>query len=243
MRGVYISRAETGGLLRRPMAAENDRMEPADDEDVMPTRVRYRRAPAQDSAEALYIQMSDSPSVLGIALLVSCSAGWVLMLASTASQALQHGVARLEMVLGAIVLGCGLAVLAALWWAARGRPETAIVANGELVLRRDGVPAAMRRFPAFMIRAISVLPSPRRTPGTIEAVRWCLGMVTAPEGASRTFPQDGGEERRGAPLPFAAQPRRSQSDVCGCWWPAGARRDVGKLLTCTNRSELVRVRI
>jgi hypothetical protein len=146
----------------------------------MPTAVTYRRVPAQDSGEAFHIHVSGSPSVLGIALLVSCSAGWVLMLASTASQALKHGsdVARLETVLGAIVLGGGLAVLAALWWAAKGRPETVIVANGGLILRRDGVPAAMHRFPAFTIQAVSVLRPRRRMLVTIEAVRrfWAGGL-------------------------------------------------------------------
>jgi hypothetical protein len=82
-------------------------------EDVMPTAVTYRRVPAHEAGEALHIQVSDAPSVLGIALLVSCSAGWLRMLASTASQALQHGsnVAGLGMVLRAVLLGGGVAVL------------------------------------------------------------------------------------------------------------------------------------
>jgi hypothetical protein len=199
----------------------------------MPTLVTYRRAPAQGSAEALYIQMSDSPSLLGIALLVSCSAGWVLMLASTASQAFQHGVARLAMVLGASMLGGGLAVLAALWWAARGRPETVVVANGELVLRRDGVPAAMRRFPAFTIQAISALPSLRRTPGTIEAVRWFwaggLGRIQLQvDGRTYAFGaglDDGDAERVASELTALialAQPGASLGRSSG--WQAAASR-------------------
>jgi predicted Zn-dependent protease len=148
-------------------------------EHVMPTTVTYQRLPAQDGDEALHVRLSDSPSVFGIVLLVWCSMGWLLMLASAASRSLQHGsTPRLDLVLAAVVIGGGLAVLTVLSWAARGRPETVILAHGELVLRRDGVPAAIRRLPAFTIHAVCVVPPRRHSLVTIEAVRrfWAGGL-------------------------------------------------------------------
>jgi hypothetical protein len=139
----------------------------------MPT-VRVIGPTATNAAAGVQIEIASARSPWTMALLLAWLTGWMLATVATALSVGRFGpgAAPFATIGVALLLIGGPAVLAVLVWAASGFPETLVIRNGELTLRRGWAQfARTHAFPPFTIQDLQPTPANWRILEGLAAIR------------------------------------------------------------------------